>query len=277
MNTIFRRVVVSGLALALAGTTASVAQQATGTVTGRVVGTGATGGPLETARVSVVGTNLATGTNREGVFTLRGVPAGEHQIRVIRLGYSQRTLPVTVTAGQTATLDFSLEPAPYTLEEITTTSTGEARKLEVGNTINTIQVNTLVDKAPIKDLAQIITARAPGVTVMPSSGTTGTGGRIRIRGANSVSLSNEPLYIIDGVRINAANNTPTGLGFGLGAQQPSRLADLNVEEISDIQILKGPSASAIYGTGGSNGVVLITTKRGVAGRPRWTGDGRSGR
>jgi TonB-linked SusC/RagA family outer membrane protein len=269
MNTIFRRVVVSGLALALVGTTGMVAQQTTGTITGRVVGTGAAGGPLETARVSVVGTNLATGTNREGVYTLRGVPAGSHQVRVIRLGYSQRTLPVTVTAGQTATLDFSLEPAPYTLEEITTTSTGEARKLEVGNTINTIQVNTLVDKAPIRDLTQIITARAPGVTVMPTSGTTGTGPRIRIRGANSVSLSNEPLYIIDGVRVNSTNNSPNNLGFGLGAQQPSRLADINVEDISDIQILKGPSASAIYGTGSSNGVVLITTKRGVAGRARW--------
>ena len=266
MNTIFRRVVVSGLALALAGTTALVGQQATGTVTGRVVGSGATGGPLETARVSVMGTNLATGTNREGVFTLRGVPAGSHEIRVIRLGYSQRTLPVTVTAGQTVTLDFSLEPAPYTLEEITTTSTGEARKLEVGNTINTIQVNTLVDKMPLKDISQIITARAPGVTVMPTSGTTGTGSRIRIRGANSVSLSNEPLFIIDGVRVNASNQASS---FGLGAQQASRLSDINAEEVSDIQILKGPSASAIYGTGSSNGVVLITTKRGVAGRPRW--------
>jgi TonB-linked SusC/RagA family outer membrane protein len=266
MNTIFRRVVVSGLALALLGAASLRAQEGTGVVTGRVVGTGAGGGPLETARVSVVGTNLATATNREGVYTLRGVPAGSHNIRVIRLGYSQRNLPVTVTAGQTVTLDFSMEPAPYTLEEITTTSTGEARKLEIGNTIHSIQVGPLVDKLPIKDISQIITARAPGVTVMPTSGTTGTGPRIRIRGANSVSLSNEPLYIVDGVRINASNSASS---FGLGAQQASRLADINAEDISDIQILKGPSASAIYGTGGSNGVILITTKRGVAGRARW--------
>jgi TonB-dependent SusC/RagA subfamily outer membrane receptor len=266
MNTIFRRVVVSGLALALLGAVSLRAQEATGIVTGRVVGTGAGGGPLETARVSVVGTNLATATNREGVYTLRGVPAGSHNIRVIRLGYSQRTLPVTVAAGQTATLDFSLEPAPYTLEEITTTSTGEARKLEVGNTINTLQVNTLVDRLPLRDVAQILGGRAPGVQVLPSSGTTGGGNRIRIRGNNSVSLSNEPLFVIDGVRINSANGA---MQFGVGGQAASRLNDINPEDISDITILKGPSASAIYGTGSSNGVVLITTKRGVAGRARW--------
>ncbi len=266
MNTIFRRVVVSGLTVALVGAASLAAQQTAGTITGRVVGTGATGGPLETARVSVVGTNLATGTNREGVYTLRGVPAGTHQVRAIRLGYSQRTLSVTVAAGQTATRDFTMEPAPYTLEEITTTTTGEARKLEVGNTIHTIQANTLVDRLPIKDISQIIAARAPGVQVLPSSGTTGGGNRIRIRGSNSVSLGNEPLFVIDGVRINSSNQANA---FGVGGQQSSRLNDINPEDISDIQILKGPSASAIYGTGGSNGVILITTKRGVAGRPRW--------
>jgi len=266
MNTIFRRVVVSGLALAALGVPTAGAQQATGTITGRVVGSGAVGGPLEAARVSVVGTNLATGTNREGVYTIRAVPAGSHQVRVIVLGYAQRTLPVTVTAGQTVSLDFTLEQAPYTLEEITTTTTGEARKLEVGNTINTIQVNTLVDRGTFRDISQILGGRAPGVQVLPSSGTTGGGNRIRIRGNNSVSLNNEPLFVIDGIRANSSNGA---LSFGVGGQSSSRLNDINPEDIADIQVLKGPSASAIYGTGGSNGVVLITTKRGVAGRARW--------
>ena len=273
MHTMLRRVVVPGLSFLLLGPATVRAQQSEGTITGRVVGTGAGGGPLEQARVSLVGTNLATSSNREGVYTLRGVAPGAHQVRVIRLGYSQRTLPVTVTAGQTATLDFSLDPSPYTLEEITTTSTGEARKLEVGNTINTLQVNTLVDRLPLRDVSQILAARAPGVQVLPSSGTTGGGNRIRIRGNNSVSLSNEPLFVIDGVRVNSANGTMgapgSQMGFGVGGQAASRLNDINPEDISDIQILKGPSASAIYGTGGSNGVVLITTKRGVAGRARW--------
>ncbi len=266
MNTIFRRVVASGLALAALGVPLAGAQQATGTITGRVVGSGVSGGALETARVSVVGTNLATGTNREGVFTIREVPAGAHQVRVIRLGYAQRTLPVTVTAAQSVTLDFTLEPAPYTLEEITTTTTGEARKLEVGNSVNTIQVNTLVDRLALTNVSQILSARAPGVQVLPSSGTTGGGNRIRIRGNNSVSLNNEPLFVIDGVRANSSNGA---MAFGVGGQSASRLNDINPEDIADIQILKGPSASAIYGTGGSNGVILITTKRGVAGRARW--------
>jgi TonB-linked SusC/RagA family outer membrane protein len=271
MNTIVQRWLVAFLTATTLGAGTAPAQQTTGTITGRVVGTGAGGGPLEAARVSLAGTNLATSTNREGVYTLRGVPAGSHEVRVIRLGYSQRTLPVTVTSGATATLDFSLDPAPYTLEEITTTTTGEARKLEVGNTINTLQVNTLVDRLPLRDVSQILSARAPGVQVLPSSGTTGGGSRIRIRGNNSVSLSNEPLFVVDGVRINSAvGNMGVGqVGFGVGGQSASRLNDINPEDIADIQILKGPSASAIYGTGGSNGVVIITTKRGVAGRSRW--------
>lgn len=261
-----RRVLVSTVATVLFGLLATGAEAQTGTITGRVVSSSGAGGALEAARVSVLGTNLGAVTNREGVYTIRGVPAGTYTVRAIRLGYASSDQAVTVTAGGSASVDFSLNEAPFTLEEITTTATGEARKLEVGNSINTIQVSTLVETNPVRDLAQIIAARAPGVQVLPSSGTTGTGNRIRIRGSNSVSLSNEPLYVIDGVRINSSNSDQD---FGIGGQSASRLNDINPEEIADIQVLKGPSASTIYGTGGSNGVILITTKRGIAGRARW--------
>ncbi|MEZ4588775.1 MAG: SusC/RagA family TonB-linked outer membrane protein [Gemmatimonadales bacterium] len=262
-----------GLAVLVAALLATPAWAQTGTITGRVTGTGVGGGPLEAARLIVVGTNITTTTNRDGAFTLRAVPAGQHQVRVTRLGFTSKSSPVTVASGQTATIDFVLDPAPFTLEEITTTASGEQRKLESGNTVHTIQVNTLVETAPVKDLSQILLGRAPGVQVLPSTGTTGGSQRIRIRGSNSVSLSNEPLFVIDGVRMESGESS---ISVGTGGQSPSRLNDINPEDIADIQILKGPSASVIYGTGGSNGVVLITTKRGVAGRTQWNFWGEAG-
>lgn len=261
-----RRMVFSSAVLLGVVASGLVAQPQGGTITGRVSAAGATAMPLETARVSVVGTNLGATTNRDGTYIIRGVPAGTVTLRAVRLGYAQGTQTVTVTAGGTASADFTLTESPFALEEVTVTSTGESRKLEVGNTVNTIAVGSLVEKAPVFSISQIITARAPGVTVLSSTGTTGGGSRVRIRGSNSVSLSNEPLFIIDGVRVESS---PGSISVGVGGQGPSRLNDINPEDIEDIQILKGPSASAVYGTGGSNGVILITTKRGVAGKPRW--------
>jgi TonB-linked SusC/RagA family outer membrane protein len=265
-STFLRRVTVSVI-LALGATASGLAaQQPVGIITGRVTTSTPARTPLEAARLVVVGTNLTALSGREGTYTLRNVPVGTVQVRIALLGHGTKTATATVTEGATTTLDFQLDVVPFSLEEITITSAGEARKAEVGNTINTIQANTLVEAAPVSSVSQIITARAPGVTVLPSSGTTGVGSRIRIRGQNSVSLSNEPLFIVDGVRIESSNGS---LSVGLGGQNPSRLNDINPEDIAEVQILKGPSASAVYGTGGSNGVVLITTKRGVAGRPRW--------
>lgn len=265
-RTLLRRVTVSVMLAAGAIVSGLAAQQPTGTLTGRVTASTADRAPLESARISVVGTNLTALSNRDGAYTIRNVPAGTVQIRVALLGHGTRTATATVTQGATTTLDFLLEVVPFSLEEITITSAGEARKAEVGNSINTIQANTLVEAAPVRSVSQIITARAPGVTVLSSTGTTGGGSRIRIRGQNSVSLSNEPLFIVDGIRVESSNGS---LSVGTGGQAPSRLNDINPEDIAEVQILKGPSASAVYGTGGSNGVVLITTKRGVAGRPRW--------
>ena len=120
-----------------------------------------------------------------------------------------------------------------------------------------------------------MSSRAANVVVTQTSGTTGGGSRIRIRGSNSLSLSNEPLIIIDGVR---AISDVSGSTIDIGGQNPSRLDDLNPEDIEDIEIIKGPAAAALYGTAAANGVVQITTKRGRAGKTKWTAyaDGGSG-
>ncbi|MEK7381392.1 MAG: SusC/RagA family TonB-linked outer membrane protein, partial [Gemmatimonadota bacterium] len=208
------------------------------------------------------------------VYFLRNVPAGVITVRVVRLGYNQSSASVTVVAGQTVTLDFTLTAAPFTLDEIVTTATGQQRKAELGNVVNLLQVAELIKEAPVKSMADLLQGRAPGVSINQSSGGTGAGARIRIRGSNSVSLSNEPIFIVDGVRIESA---PSSTTIGVGGQSPSRINDINPEDIESIEVVKGPSAAALYGTRAANGVVLIKTKRGTAGRARWNAWAEQGR
>ena len=127
--------------------------------------------------------------------------------------------------------------------------------------------------AATPDLTSVLQARTPGLTITQSSGTPGTSSRIRIRGSNSVSLANEPLIIIDGVR--AENNT-NALNLGVGGQTTSRFDDINPEDIEHIEVIKGPAASALYGTAASNGVIQITTKRGRSGSTQWRMFGQYG-
>lgn len=154
----------------------------------------ATGQPLEAARVVLTGPNRIEATNREGHYRFRAVAAGSYQVRVLRLGFKPVTDTANVAPGETVTLDFAMEPAPVQLDEIVTTATGEQRKLEVANAVSTIDAAQIAQEAPITEFGNLLSGRAAGVTVQKAGGTTGTGTRIRIRGSNSVSLSNEPLY-----------------------------------------------------------------------------------
>ncbi len=259
-----------GLALALSGWPAPLQAQA-GRIGGQVSDR-ATGAPLEGARVMVVGSQLIETTSREGRYLFRSLAPDGYQVRVLHIGYQSQTRVVTVAANQTAAADFTLTSMPVTLDEIVVTATGEQRKLEVANSVSTIDAARVVEEAPIAEFGNLISGRAAGVQVLKSGGTTGTGTRIRIRGSNSISLSNEPLYYIDGVRMESGSTSSTldigGFGQGSGAG-PSRINDLNPEDIEDIEIVKGPAAATLYGIQASNGVVRITTKRGRTGRPRW--------
>jgi TonB-dependent SusC/RagA subfamily outer membrane receptor len=115
-------------------------------------------------------------------------------------------------------------------------------------------------------VADLLTARAPGVLVIPPT-QTGAGTRVRIRGTSSLSLSNNPIYIIDGVRVEGTTGSST---VSVGGTLPSRVNDINPEEIESIDVVRGPSAATLYGTDAANGVIVITTKKGRAGRVRPT-------
>jgi TonB-linked SusC/RagA family outer membrane protein len=266
MGRTFRR--ICGLAYALAAFSAAEAQEpgATGTITGRVTDR-ATGQPVPDAQLSIVGTTRGARTNETGAYRITAVPPGLARVRVLRIGFESVTDSVTVPAGGTATLDFPLAVAATRLDQIVVTATGESlRRRETGSAASAIAVDS-VDKTATADLTDLLSSRASSVVVTQTSGTTGGGSRIRIRGSNSVSLSNEPLILIDGVRATA---DVLGSSLDIGGQNPSRLDDLNPEDIESMEVIKGPAGVALYGTAAANGVIQIRTKRGQSGRTKWT-------
>lgn len=249
--------------VSLGAPAAMLAQPAS--VTGRVT-VRESGAALTDVRVIVLGTSVFTVTNAEGRYTLRGVPPGGQTIRVIRVGFVEQKKPVTVAGGQSTTLDFVLEPAVVVLQQVVTTATGTQRRVELGNTVATISVPEKVETAPVKNIGDLLTAKAAGVQVLPGT-MTGSGARVRIRGTSSLSLSNDPIYVIDGVRMMSQSASAE---IGVGGSVPSRVNDINPDEIESIEVVKGPSAATLYGTDAANGVIVINTKRGRAGRAVWS-------
>jgi len=258
-----RSLVVSAISAALLATTAAIAA-AQGTLTGTVTAQGGT--PLQDARILVVGTSFSTTTSPDGKYTLRRVPAGTAELRVLHVGYQEQKKAVRIIDGQTATLDFVMPISVVQLQEVVTTATGEQRRVEVGNAVENVSVSSLIKDAPVRTISDVLAARVPGVMVQAGT-QTGSGQRIRVRGIASLSLSNEPIFVIDGTRMSS-NNASTS--FGNGGANFSRLGDISPEDIENIEIVKGPSAATLYGTDAANGVVVITTKKGRAGAARWT-------
>ena len=222
--------------------------------------------PVPGARVILGSTNRTALTNASGHYTLRAVPAGSYELRVVAVGFGSVTRVVQLQAGGSASADFTLSRAVISLDEVVVTATGEQRARESGNAISNIDLAKVIETQTVSNFADALSGRAAGVQVLQSGGTIGTGTRVRIRGQTSLSLSNEPIYYVDGIRVE---NNSQSLSVGTGGQQPSRVNDLNPEEIASIEIVKGPSASTLYGTQAANGVVRISTKRGLPGRTRW--------
>jgi TonB-linked SusC/RagA family outer membrane protein len=262
-----RRMLIGASALVLAVAQSAAAQGTSAAeISGRVT-TQDGSEPIPEAQIVIVGTARGTRTGADGGYRIVNVQAGQVQVRAMRIGYAAQTRTVTVALGDRVTADFALVPTATTLDVVTATATGETqRKRENGTNVATIAVDS-VAKASVQTFAQLVNGRAAGVYVLQSTGTTGMGARIRIRGANSVSLSNEPLYIIDGVRMG---NDPNSSSIAVGGQLPSRINDLNTEDIETLEVIKGPAAAALYGTAAANGVVQIKTKQGRAGPARWT-------
>ncbi|MEX2531671.1 MAG: SusC/RagA family TonB-linked outer membrane protein [Gemmatimonadota bacterium] len=252
--------------LALVLLPAGVAAQE-GRIVGVVVNEG--GQALTGIAVSLVDTELGAFTGGEGSFQIMA-PPGTWTVRATGLGQSTAERVVQVVAGETATVRFVLSPRAIDMEEILVSlSAVDRRREQVGTDIVRLDAARELQTAAVTSLSDLVNSRAPGVNIALGSGEVGTASKIRIRGASSLTQSNNPVVFIDGVRVsNATGAGPQAIDFGDGPTI-SRLDDLNPEDIADIQVLKGPSAAAAYGSEAAAGVLMITTVRGSQGAPQF--------
>jgi TonB-dependent SusC/RagA subfamily outer membrane receptor len=262
--------------------------QASGIVAGVVVDS-VNGQGLRGVTVQVRGTRLTAVTNDSGRFVLRNVPTGDHTLSLRLAGYRQVLRSVTVVDGTLVALHILMHSVATVLSGVVTTATGVQRKVEVGNDITTINVDSVMKVAPITSVTDLLETRVPGLTVLHSSGTPGDPSRIRLRGASSITGNNDPIVIVDGMRVyasqsdarnsNLAGSAVGGVNYVTGTGQsstepgkyatPSPLDQIDPNTIESIEVFKGPSATALYGSDAANGVIVITTKHGQPGRTHW--------
>ncbi len=240
-------------------------------LTGRIT-TAGTGEPVPAVNVVVAGTRVGTVTDAEGRYSL-AVPAGAVQLQVRRIGFRPRT--VAVPAAE-ATADVVLERDVLQLSEqiVTGQATSVARQ-NAANDVATVSAEELT-RAPTPTLENALQGKVAGALVQQNSGAPGGGMQIQLRGVTTINAASGPLYVVDGVIVSndaiasGANAITAAAGGGNASNQDNpvnRIADLNPADIERIEILKGASASAIYGSKASNGVIIITTKRGTVDRP----------
>lgn len=250
-------------ALALITATAPPALAQNGSVAGAVVDE-VSKRPLSGVQVLIKGTNISTSTGAAGRYILSNVPPGERTVWVRQLGFAPQERPVTVTAGQRATVDFELTTQAVSLTGVVVTGAATATEVrKIGNSIASVNVAELVEKTPILSVDELVKGRTPGLIMNIGQSSVGTPGQIKIRGTKSIALPSDPVVYIDGVKINNSDDRP----IFIGGQGINRLADLNPAEIDRVEIVRGAAAATLYGTQGSNGVIQIFTKRGRTGAP----------
>jgi len=248
---------------------ATAGAQGTGTITGTVMERGADR-PIEAAQVTVVGTRLGAPVNAQGAFTIRGVPLGVQKVRAQFIGFEPMEQTVTVTAAGVK-VTFQMTRAAFALSGVVVTATGEEKRRAVGTAMATMDTMAIARSAA-SNPQQLLAAASTGVSVLANSGQPGAGSTLRLRGVNSVSQGNNPLIYVDGVRVYNGNG-PVAVG---GGQQSSPLNDISPDDIDHIEIVKGPSATTLYGTEASGGVIQIFTKTGRSGAAQWTANLSSG-
>ncbi|MBC7417232.1 MAG: SusC/RagA family TonB-linked outer membrane protein, partial [Pedobacter sp.] len=267
MKTIYYSMVFSILMICLVGQKAKAQNRV---INGKVVDQ--TNSPLLGASVKAKGLNTATVTNAEGQFTIT-VPSATTKLIVSFLGMK----PVEVDVTNKTTVNVKLISSNSDLNDVIVIGYGTQKKGDINSSISSISAKDIAE-IPQVSVDQLLQGKAPGVYVSQNSGAPGSNTSVQIRGVTSLSGANDPLYVIDGVAISGdPNNKSTSgrsavlnnkgeIGSGNGESTVSPLSTLNPNDIESIQILKDASATAIYGSRGSNGVIIITTKRGKDGK-----------
>lgn len=248
------------------------AQAPTGTIAGRVAD-GTTTSAVAGAVVLIEGTRRGTTADASGAFRLTDVPAGTHRVTARFIGYAPVTQEVTVRAGQSATVAFSLQRQAVVMEEIVVTGYGAQRRAAITGSVASVNADE-ANVGVVTNANQLIQGRVAGVSITQNNGEPGAGVQIRIRGGTSISASNDPLYVVDGVAIQNLATEAQGVGIGGSPSLPRNPLNLiNPNDIASITVLKDASAAAIYGARAANGVVLIETKQGQRGTVSFDYDG----
>jgi iron complex outermembrane receptor protein len=240
----------------------SLAAQATGIIRGRVVDS-ASNQPLGSVSVIVEGTQIGAQTRTDGTFDIGRAPSGAQRVRARRIGYAAHVISVNVPAGGTVTADFMLTAQSTVLTEVVVTGYGSQRREAITGAVAKID-GADANKGVVTNATQLVQGRVGGVEIIQNNGEPGSGSQIRIRGGTSISASNDPLYVVDGVPLQNEAITPGAAGVGgINPALPRNpLNSINPSDIESITVLKDASATAIYGSRGANGVILIQTKRG---------------
>jgi TonB-linked SusC/RagA family outer membrane protein len=227
-------------------------------------------------QVSVDGTRLGAQTSADGSYTITGVPTGQQTLTARRVGYSPQKATVTVGTGATNTQNFTLTVVATTLNDVVVTALGQTTAMRSLGTAQQAVTGASIAETQRENFVNSLQGRVAGVQVVSSSGVPGASTSITIRGVSSISGSNQPLMIIDGLPMDnktlntsqLASDAPgSATAFSnRGVDFTNRAADLNPEDIESLVVLKGPEASALYGIDAANGAIVITTKRGKAGK-----------
>jgi TonB-dependent starch-binding outer membrane protein SusC len=265
------RWLVPVLTLAVSVQAAAQTGGISGTVTDR-----STGQPISAARVQVVGQqNLGANTDNTGKYLIRGIPVGAQSVRVTRIGYRPEAQTITIAAGDTVTLNFTIGQSAVELQQVVVTGTGGAtEKRKVGASIGSVDVAAQQELMPSVNFSQVLANKVTGVRSVGVGGGVGSGQDLRIRGIASFSLSQRPVIYIDGVRVDSrgtewAIGTIACCSF-TGGNSTDRLSDLNPNDIERVEVLKGAAAATLYGSEATNGVIQIFTKKGRGeGRTEW--------
>lgn len=217
-----------------------------------------TGDGLPGVTVLVKGTTNGVSTNSDGSYTLSNVPASGATLVISSVGYISIERPI----GTDDQINIGLATDTKALSEVVVTGYGGSQDVkDITGSVAQVKEEKLLLQ-PVQSVDQSLQGRMAGVQINTTSGTLGDQAAVRIRGANSISGSSQPLYVVDGVPINTSEQTNV-----LGARY-NPLADINPNDIESINVLKDASSAAIYGSRASNGVIVITTKRGKNGQNR---------
>ena len=269
-----RALSAAGLVLLALGGGARSAWAQARLITGKVT-SAQSSQPVSGATVSVIGTPIVAVTNDKGEYSL-GAPEGALTVLVRSVGFKRRE--VALGADQSSA-DVTLDQDIFNLEAVVVTGQATAvSRRNLANAVATVAPEQL-NRAPTATIESALQGKIPGALIQMNSGAPGGGGQITLRGVSTINGSVNPLIVVDGLVISndaiASNmNAVTAAAAGGNASNQdnpvNRIADLNPADISNIEVLKGASAAAIYGSEAANGVIVITTKRGQAGRPRFT-------